>query len=318
MASRRPLAWISGALAELPVGDTVAGHAWYFGAGEPNSAAGAPGEYYVEANNRLWVKGSSAWTYTGVQLGSAANVAGKVVVVDADVISIGDSANSLQMRQVKISDFKTQFLSTTLADAAASADLPAAGASLSWQSIVQTLRNGVKWVTSRFNSSGQLAVAFGGTGTNDLSNLPISIAQQVALNGRLEASAGNWAPLQALGLWGCTRFHPGVGYRVYFLGSNAANLPPIPQGHDGPLEVYSYGPDASSYNFLRFHDWRTNQSWTQSQTADGWGLGLDRPHKLLVHGPPALSAQTLEPKRRLPLTLATTSRLAIWCMFRAP
>ncbi len=181
MASRRPLAWISGALAELPVGDTVAGHAWYFGSGEPNAAAGAPGEYYVEANNRLWVKGSSAWTYTGVQLGSAANVAGKVVLVDADVISIGDSANSLQMRQFKISDFKTQFLSATLADAAASADLPAAGAALSWQSIVQTLRNGLKWVTSRFNGSGQLAVAFGGTGTNDLSNLPISAATAAAL-----------------------------------------------------------------------------------------------------------------------------------------
>lgn len=180
MASRRPLAWISGALAELPVGDTVAGHVWYFGSGEPNAAAGVVGEYYVEANNRLWVKGASAWTYTGVQLGSPANVDGKAVLVDADVLSIGDSANSLQMRQVTIADFKTQFLSTALADAAASPDLPSTSAA-TWQSIVQTLRNGLKWLMSRFNSAGQLAPAYGGTGTNDLANLPISNAVALAL-----------------------------------------------------------------------------------------------------------------------------------------
>lgn len=270
MASRRPLAWIAGALAELPVGDTVAGHAWYFGSGEPNAAAGAVGDYYVEANNRLWVKGASTWTYTGVQLGSPANVDGKAVLVDADVLSIGDSANDLQMRRVTVAEFRSQFLTTALADAAASPDLPSTSAA-TWQSIVQTLRDGLKWVISRFNSSGRLSVEFGGTGTNDLANLPVSAAQQAALNGRLEASAGNWTPLQYLGLGDAHGFTPGIGYRVYFLDSNAANRPPIPQGHDGPLEVYCYGPDATDYNFLRFHDWRTNQSWTQSQTADGWG-----------------------------------------------
>ncbi len=194
MASRRPLTWISGALAELPVGDTVAGHAWYFGSGEPNAAAGAVGEYYVEANNRLWVKDASAWTYTGVQLGSAANVVGKVVLVDADVISVGDSANSLQMRQVTIADFKTQFLSASLTDAAASPDLPAAGSVLGWPAIVQTLRNGVKWLTSRFNSAGQLAPVYGGTGTNDLANLPISTATQEALATKVTLGYANTYP----------------------------------------------------------------------------------------------------------------------------
>lgn len=186
MASRRPLAWISGALAELPVGDTVAGHAWYFGSGEPNAAAGAVGEYYVEANNRLWVRGASSWTYTGVQLGSPANVDEKAVLVDADILSIGDSANNSQMRKITVANFKTQFLSTALADAAASPDLPAAGASLPWQSIVQTLRNGLKWLTSRFNSAGQLAPAYGGTGTNDLANLPISVAALAELDLRIK------------------------------------------------------------------------------------------------------------------------------------
>ncbi len=180
MASRRPLAWISGALTELPVGDTVAGHAWYFGAGEPNAAAGAPGEYYVEANNRLWVRGASSWTYTGVQFGSAANVDEKAVLVDADVLSIGDSANDLQMRRVTVAEFRSQFLTTALADAAASPDLPSTSAA-TWQSIVQTLRNGLKWLMSRFNSAGQLAPAYGGTGTNDLANLPVSNAVASAL-----------------------------------------------------------------------------------------------------------------------------------------
>ncbi|SFF14652.1 hypothetical protein [Paracidovorax wautersii] len=163
---------------------------WSFGDGPPSDAAGVLGEHYVEANNRVWIKTAPYWIFTGIQFGSSANVAAKSVLVDADIISIGDSANSLQMRQVTIADFKTQFLSASLTDAAAIPDLPAAGTALAWQSIVQTLRNSLKWLTSRFNSSGQLSPAYGGTGTDSLEKLPVSTATKTALDGKLSLTGG--------------------------------------------------------------------------------------------------------------------------------
>ncbi len=167
---------------------------WSFGDGPPSDAAGVRGEHYVEANNRVWIKTATNWIFTGIQLGSSANVAEKAVLVDADVLSIGDSANDLQMRRVTVAEFRSQFLTTALADAAASPDLPSTSAA-TWQSIAQTLRNGLKWLMSRFNSAGQLAPAYGGTGTNDLANLPLSSATQAALATKVIQGYANTYPV---------------------------------------------------------------------------------------------------------------------------
>ncbi len=73
---------------------------WSFGTGNPSDAAGAQGDYYVGSDNKLWSKGATTWTYTGVQYGSSAAVPEKTVPVDADILSLGDSANGLQMRKL--------------------------------------------------------------------------------------------------------------------------------------------------------------------------------------------------------------------------
>ena len=79
---------------------------WSFGTGNPSDAAGAQGDYYVGSDNKLWSKGTTTWTYTGVQYGSSAAVPDKAVPVDDDILSIGDSANSLQMRKLTFANLK--------------------------------------------------------------------------------------------------------------------------------------------------------------------------------------------------------------------
>lgn len=101
MTARRPLVNVGGSLRELPTGDTLQDVAqWYFGTGTPLDAGGAPGDYYVGADNKLWRKGATTWTYTGVQYGSLVAVPSKTTPVDADVVSFGDSAAGGQMVKV--------------------------------------------------------------------------------------------------------------------------------------------------------------------------------------------------------------------------
>lgn len=52
----------------------------------------------------------------------------------------------------------------TLSDAAASSDLPPTGASATLSALMQAVRNTLKWLLTRFNASGQLSLAYGGTG----------------------------------------------------------------------------------------------------------------------------------------------------------
>lgn len=101
MAQRRALVIESGRVQELPSADSLQGVAqWSFGTGNPSDSAGAQGDYYVGSDNKLWSKGATTWTYTGVQYGSSAAVPEKTVPVDADILSLGDSANGLQMRKL--------------------------------------------------------------------------------------------------------------------------------------------------------------------------------------------------------------------------
>lgn len=55
----------------------------------------------------------------------------------------------------------------TLTDAAASSTLPTAGSLVSIKVLLQMTRDALKWLITRFNSSGQLSVAYGGTGAGD-------------------------------------------------------------------------------------------------------------------------------------------------------
>ncbi|UIS65496.1 hypothetical protein [Acidovorax phage AP1] len=101
MAQRRALVIAAGRVQELPSADSLQGVAqWSFGTGDPSDAAGAQGDYYVGSDNKLWSKGATTWTFTGVQYGSSAAVPEKTVPVDADILSLGDSANGLQMRKL--------------------------------------------------------------------------------------------------------------------------------------------------------------------------------------------------------------------------
>ncbi len=88
---------------------------WSFGTGNPSDAAGAQGDYYVGSDNKLWSKGASTWTYTGVQYGSSGAVPEKTVPVDADILSLGDSANGLQMRKLTWANIKNAILSWLVA-----------------------------------------------------------------------------------------------------------------------------------------------------------------------------------------------------------
>lgn len=83
---------------------------WSFGTGNPNDAAGAQGDYYVGSDNKLWSKGATTWTFTGVQYGSSAAVPEKTIPVDADILSLGDSANGLQMRKLTWANAKAALL----------------------------------------------------------------------------------------------------------------------------------------------------------------------------------------------------------------
>ncbi len=109
MAQRRALVVASGGgIQELPSADSLFGVAqWSFGTGNPSDAAGAQGDYYVASDNKLWSKGATTWTYTGVQYGSSAAVPAKTVPVDADILSLGDSANGYQMRQLTWANMRT-------------------------------------------------------------------------------------------------------------------------------------------------------------------------------------------------------------------
>lgn len=107
MAARRPLVNVAGSLRELPTGDTVQGVAqWFFGTGTPSDGAGLPGDYFVASDNKLWQKGATAWTYTGVQYGALAAVPEKTAPADADVLSLGDSANGFQMRKLTLANLR--------------------------------------------------------------------------------------------------------------------------------------------------------------------------------------------------------------------
>lgn len=104
MTVRRPIVRIGGRNRQLPAGDSLQDVAqWYFGTGTPNDGGGAPGDYYVGADNKLWRKGATTWTYTGVQYGALAAVPEKTAPVGADVLSLGDSEDGFQMRRVPIS-----------------------------------------------------------------------------------------------------------------------------------------------------------------------------------------------------------------------
>lgn len=108
MAARRPLVNVAGSLRELPTGDTVQGVAqWFFGTGVPSDEAGAPADYYVASDNKLWQKGATTWTYTGVQYGALGAVPAKTTPVDADVLSLGDSANGFQMAKLTLANLRT-------------------------------------------------------------------------------------------------------------------------------------------------------------------------------------------------------------------
>ena len=101
MTARRPLVNVAGSLRELPAGDTLQEVSrWSFGTGTPSDGGGAPGDYYVASDNKLWQKGATTWTYTGVQYGSLVAVPEKTTPADADVLSFGDSASGGQMVKV--------------------------------------------------------------------------------------------------------------------------------------------------------------------------------------------------------------------------
>lgn len=101
MAQRRALVIAAGRVQELPSADSLQGVAqWSFGTGNPSDAAGFAGDYYVGSDNKLWSKGATTWTYTGVQYGSPTAVPEKTVPVDADVFGFGDSASGGQMRKL--------------------------------------------------------------------------------------------------------------------------------------------------------------------------------------------------------------------------
>lgn len=101
MAARRPLVVVGGRFQELPAADTLQDvPRWSFGTGDPLPVAGVQGDYYVGADNKLWQKGATTWTYTGVQYGSLVSVPSKTTPVDADVLSLGDSASGMQMSRI--------------------------------------------------------------------------------------------------------------------------------------------------------------------------------------------------------------------------
>ena len=107
MTVRRPIVRIGGRNRQLPAGDTLQDVAqWYFGTGTPSDGGGAPGDYYVGADNKLWRKGATTWTYTGVQYGALAAVPEKAAPVDADVLGLGDSANGFQLAKMTLADLK--------------------------------------------------------------------------------------------------------------------------------------------------------------------------------------------------------------------
>lgn len=111
MAQRRALVIAAGRVQELPAADSLQGVAqWSFGTGDPNDTVGVLGDYYVGSDNKVWSKGATTWTYTGVQYGSSAAVPEKTVPVDADILSLGDSANGLQMRKLTWASAKAALL----------------------------------------------------------------------------------------------------------------------------------------------------------------------------------------------------------------
>lgn len=89
---------------------------------------------------------------------------------------------------------------TTLADNPASSTLPTAGASTPLITLLQMCRDALKWITSRFNSSGRLSIAFGGTGAGDAPSARTALGVGVSdspVFANLEVSGGIQAGLLA-------------------------------------------------------------------------------------------------------------------------